>query len=92
MSSDEEPLNSPGSLQDDLFGSDDETAAPQPRELSDEDLDSGDDEGRRDRVPVEQAGDYDTEGRVARVAEIEVARLLLPNPVDGEVCSYSMLG
>lgn len=86
MSSDNEDLNSPGSLQDDLFGSDDDVAVPKTRELDDEDLDSGDDEGRRDRATNDVFEEDATEGREARIAGIEVARLPKPNPYDGEVC------
>jgi len=85
MSSDNEDLNSPGSLQDDLFGSDDDAPVQRSRELNDEELDSGDDEGRRDRQPASQFEEDEAEGREARVAGIEVARLPKPNPYDDEV-------
>lgn len=87
MSSEDELVNTPGSDQDDLFGSDDEIVeTTKTRNLSDEDLDSGDDEGRRDRLPSEQGDDQEPEGRVARILETDIARHPLPKPVDGEVC------
>ena len=73
---------------EDLFGSDSEAGAVKKvRELSDRELDSGDDEDRDDRAPQEAEDeeiDYDS-GRDARVLDATVWRHPLPKPADGEV-------
>lgn len=70
---------------EDLFGGDDDdTPAEKNRELSDRDLDSGDDEDRNDRAPQEEEVDYEG-GRDARVLESTIWRHPLPKPIDGEV-------
>lgn len=72
-------------LEDDLFGSDGEDEAPKARELSDQELDSGDDEGRSDRAAAKE-NEADFVGhREARILETVVWRHPLPNPVGGEV-------
>ncbi|CZR61174.1 related to LEO1 Extremely hydrophilic protein [Phialocephala subalpina] len=77
-----------GSGDEDLFGGDDEDApVEKTRELSDRELDSGDDEDRNDRAPLEEEIDYDG-GRDARVMDTTVWRHPLPKPADGE---YSYL-
>lgn len=64
------------------------------RKLDDEELDSGDDEGRRDRL---EDGDMDGyvndeeeqgEMRSQNVADIRLARHPIPCPSDGEVSPY----
>lgn len=84
-SSEDDMVNTPGGLEDDLFGSDDDAPVEKTRDLSDEDLDSGDDEGRRDRAPREEPEEDDSNDRVARVLETTVSRHVLPQPFDGEV-------
>ena len=83
-SSEDDRIDSPGGLEDDLFGSDDD-APVAPKNLNDEELDSGDDEGRQDRRPRDDAEEDDTEGRVARILETTVARHVLPKPINDEV-------
>ncbi|KAL2067311.1 hypothetical protein VTL71DRAFT_1735 [Oculimacula yallundae] len=70
---------------DDLFGDDDEAPADNVRELSDRELDSGDDEDRRDRAPRadEDADIGDT--REARVLETTLWRHPVPKPADGQL-------
>jgi RNA polymerase-associated protein LEO1 len=53
------------------------------RTLEDDELDSGDDEGRRDRMPSEQ---YDHETQNVVIQESSMSRQPLPEPTDGEVC------
>lgn len=74
---------------DDLFGDDD--AGEQPvKQLSDEDLDSGDNEGRTDRVQ-DDAMDVDTAPqREARIMDVALGRQTIPMPADGEVCLMIM--
>lgn len=52
------------------------------RTLEDEELDSGDDEGRHDRMPSEQ---YDQETQNVVIQESSMSRQHLPEPSDGEV-------
>lgn len=78
-----------GELEDDLFGSgsEDGVVETKVRELSDKELDSGDDEDRDDRAPESadaEEVDYDS-GRDARVLDSTVWRHPLPKPFDGEV-------
>lgn len=77
-------MDTAGDMDDDLFGSEDGGAKV--RELSDRELDSGDDENRFDRVH-EKAGEaeVDYSGREARILGTTVWRHPLPNPADGEV-------
>jgi RNA polymerase-associated protein LEO1 len=77
-----------GEVDDDLFGSEDQSDAPaeRVRELSDRELDSGDDEDRDDRAPPKpEAEEIDYGGRDARILDSTVWRHLLPKPSDGEV-------
>ncbi|KAK5121041.1 hypothetical protein LTR85_005825 [Meristemomyces frigidus] len=74
----------------DLFGDDeDEDAAEQEkprRQLDDEELDSGDDVDRTDRVgeePATQEQEYETQEKV--MMDLEMARQPLPEPSDGEM-------
>lgn len=80
--------------EEDLFGGDDDDVpAEKTRELSDRELDSGDDEDRNDRAPQEEEVDFES-GRDARVLESTIWRHPLPKPVDGEVSAcriYSRL-
>lgn len=69
---------------DDLFGDDDDAPADKVRELSDRELDSGDDEDRRDRAPREDDVDVN-DSREARIMETTLWRHPVPNPVDGNV-------
>jgi len=72
---------------DDLFGSDDDSGE-KARELSDKELDSGDDEDRNDRASARDEGEeeqYDTRDVV--VQDSTVWRQLLPQPINGEVRS-----
>lgn len=79
------------SLADDLFGSDDEVAENKVRELSDRELDSGDDEDRSDRARAnsDSAGleDRPEEPEPSVVLDTKVFRHPLPKPSDGEVRS-----
>ncbi|EMD01242.1 hypothetical protein BAUCODRAFT_29693 [Baudoinia panamericana UAMH 10762] len=73
--------------EDDLFGDEDEVAAkPPPRQLDDEELDSGDDLDRGDRVQDQaetQEQEYETQ--VKNVIDLQMARQPLPEPSDGEM-------
>jgi len=72
---------------DDLFGSDDEVADNKVRQLSDKELDSGDDEGRNDRArprSLSREGEDDPE-KNAVILDAIVARHLVPKPLDEEV-------
>ena len=57
------------------------------RQLDDEELDSGDDEGRQDRVPEYDDLGEDGEQEVAEdiVLDMELGRHPIPEPSDGEV-------
>lgn len=70
--------------EDDLFGDDDGEVQPV-RQLSDEELDSGDDEDRNDRTQNDDM-DVDTgPTRAARIMDVELGRQTVPLPADGEV-------
>lgn len=61
------------------------------RKLSDEELDSGDDEGRHDRGREDVDGDgldEDTHKANANVMVTNIGRHPDPAPSDGEVCSF----
>jgi len=86
-SSDDDVMNTAGDADDDLFGSED--GAEKVRELSDRELDSGDDEDRNDRGPEKidaEEIDYES-GWKARILTQRVFRHALPNPADEEVSS-----
>ncbi|KAG4442751.1 hypothetical protein IFR05_001768 [Cadophora sp. M221] len=75
---------------DDLFGDDDEAPADNVRELSDRELDSGDDEDRRDRAPrADEDGDAG-DSREAQVLETTLWRHPVPKPADGELNALRM--
>ena len=86
-SSEEDPINTEPELEDDLFGDDDdEPAVEKPRELSDEELDSGDDEGRADRAQKDEGGYKASDDQEQlRIEEKTLWRHPLPKPFDGEV-------
>jgi RNA polymerase-associated protein LEO1 len=52
--------------------------------LDDEELDSGDDLGRKDRL---EDSDQEVEQRVINTVDISLGRHNLPHGSDGEVCS-----
>ena len=86
-SASEDDLADNAGLEDDLFGDESGDEVEQPtktRELSDQELDSGDDEGRSDREPEKEDVDY-VSGRDARVLDQTIWRHPLPKPADGEV-------
>lgn len=90
-SSDEEPINTEPELEDDLFGDDDEDEPPveKPRALSDEELDSGDDENREDRAQKDEARYKASDDQEQlRIEEKTLWRHPLPKPLDGEVDHY----
>ena len=63
-------------------------AAPKPRDLDDEELDSGDDEGRRDRFEDGVDRDANGEGLYERrenILKASIGRNAGPRPSDGEV-------
>ncbi|KAH8663107.1 Leo1-like protein-domain-containing protein [Tricladium varicosporioides] len=84
--SEDEIMNAGAEIEeDDLFGDDDEQTVEKPRELSDEELDSGDDENRYDRVQKgEGLGEDQGEGHELRVQDTLIWRHPLPKPVDRE--------
>ena len=91
-SSEDDVINAAADVEDDLFGDEDDEPTEKTRELSDRELDSGDDEDRDDRAGKGDAGEIDFEtGRDARVLEATVWRHPLPKPFDGEVSSTNIL-
>ncbi|KAF2019013.1 hypothetical protein BU24DRAFT_418601 [Aaosphaeria arxii CBS 175.79] len=72
---------------DDLFGDggDDEEDQPALRTLDDEDLDSGDDEGRTDRAPEVQEVVEEEEQQTLSFMDADIARHAVPEPSDGEL-------
>ncbi|RKF79824.1 hypothetical protein GcC1_042011 [Golovinomyces cichoracearum] len=72
---------------DGLFGDEDEDIPTRPtRELSDRELDSGDDEGRSDRAQQRNSEEVEYEAeRDARVLEATLWRHPIPNPSDGQL-------
>ncbi len=85
-SSEDEIMDNEASGEDDLFGDEDDGLEEKTRELSDRELDSGDDEDRTDRAPRAEAGeDYQDESTDARVMETTIWRHAIPKPADGEV-------
>lgn len=65
------------------------TNVPSPeRKLDDEDLDSGDDEGRTDRAPAhDEEFDAAQNDAAFNFMDAEIARHAIPEPSDGEVCT-----
>lgn len=89
--SEDDVMDTAGDADDDLFGS--EEGGEKVRELSDRELDSGDDQDRYDRAPakpdsedIEYASNRDT-----RVLASTLWRHPLPNPADGEVMSTQQM-
>ncbi|KAH7130657.1 Leo1-like protein-domain-containing protein [Dendryphion nanum] len=74
---------------DDLFGDggdDDEGEQPAPAKLlDDEDLDSGDDEGRNDRAPETQDAIEEGVQETLNFMDADIARHAVPEPSDGEL-------
>ncbi|KAL8736304.1 MAG: hypothetical protein Q9166_000459 [cf. Caloplaca sp. 2 TL-2023] len=64
-----------------------EGGSPKRRRLDDKDLDSGDDEGRRDRLENGYADDDQEQGdgREENVADVRLGRHAIPRPSDGEM-------
>ncbi|KAF2463188.1 uncharacterized protein BDR25DRAFT_273560 [Lindgomyces ingoldianus] len=75
--------------EDDLFGDgadEDEDEQPRMRKLDDEDLDSGDDEGRADRAHGDSgAQDIEEEQQTFNFMDADIARHCVPEPSDGEL-------
>ncbi|OAK98980.1 hypothetical protein IQ06DRAFT_295291 [Phaeosphaeriaceae sp. SRC1lsM3a] len=72
--------------EDDLFGDGgDDAEEPAERKLDDEDLDSGDDEGRADRVRAPEAFEEEAEQHTFAVMDADIARHAIPEPSDGEL-------
>ncbi|KFY97629.1 hypothetical protein V500_01975 [Pseudogymnoascus sp. VKM F-4518 (FW-2643)] len=70
--------------EDNLFGDDEEAAgSPAARDLSDRELDSGDDEGRDDRVDRDEP--VLPEQREARLMDVYAIPHPVPTPTDGEL-------
>ncbi|KFY25085.1 hypothetical protein V491_01903 [Pseudogymnoascus sp. VKM F-3775] len=70
--------------EDNLFGDDEEAAgSPAPRDLSDRELDSGDDEGRDDRIDRDEP--VLPEQREARLMDVYAVPHPVPTPTDGEL-------
>lgn len=78
-------MNTEPDLEEDLFGDEEDEVAEKPRELSDEELDSGDDEGREDRTKDEGGYKAVLDKEELRVEEKVLYRHPLPKPLDGEV-------
>ena len=88
-SEEDDVMDNAADLEDDLFGDDDEEPIEKVLELSDRELDSGDDEERNDRAPRDDAEEIDyADGRDVQIQESTVWRHAVPKPVDGEVRSY----
>ena len=79
--------------EDDLFGDDDELPAKKERALSDEELDSGDDENRSDRAlkHIDGSQQVGQEDREARVMDATFPRHVVPKPTDEEACLKSLV-
>lgn len=93
-SSEDDVLNSEPDLEDDLFGDEDvdeEPKAQKSRQLSDDELDSGDDEDRQDRRPRQKSIHTELEGATEDVEVMGqiVYRHPLPKPSDDEVSCES---
>ena len=83
-SSPDDDVSSNALNEDDLFG-DEEAPVKKARELSDQELDSGDDEDRDDRAQPHgnEELDYDA-GRDAQILEATLWRHIIPKPTNGE--------
>ncbi|KAH3918494.1 hypothetical protein HBH56_037400 [Parastagonospora nodorum] len=72
--------------EDDLFGDGgDDEEEPAARKLDDEELDSGDDEGRADRARAQEAAEEEGEQHTFAVMDADIARHAIPEPSDGEL-------
>ncbi|KAK5016988.1 hypothetical protein LTR60_002139 [Cryomyces antarcticus] len=72
--------------EDDLFGDGaDEGLVQARKQLDDEDLDSGDDEGRNDRMQEDDAAAAPPENESINFADVEMSRHAQPEPSDGEL-------
>ncbi|KAF4637427.1 hypothetical protein G7Y89_g648 [Cudoniella acicularis] len=91
-SSEDDVMNAEPDVEDDLFGDEEEAAIENPRELSDEELDSGDDENRYDRA--QKTGDAEENqaggSQELRISENTIWRHPLPKPVDEEFNSLRL--
>lgn len=74
--------------EDDLFGDDEDAGSDKIRQLSDQELDSGDDEERHDRDPDQMDVEMGENERAARVMDQFLARQPVPKPSDGQVNSF----
>ncbi|KAL2364616.1 hypothetical protein RJZ56_002478 [Blastomyces dermatitidis] len=85
---DDEQIN--GDDDADLFGSESEPDEHKPRRLDDEELDSGDDEGRYDRLgsPMDEDGMDYTES--LNVMDLSLSRVPEPESTDGEVYTLAI--
>ncbi|KAF2856366.1 hypothetical protein T440DRAFT_495124 [Plenodomus tracheiphilus IPT5] len=70
---------------DDLFGDDDDAPASPQRKLDDTELDSGDDEGRADRVKASDAAEGEVEQQTFAYMDADLARHAIPEPTDNEL-------
>lgn len=87
-SSEEDVMDNASLAEDDLFGSGDDVTENKVRELSDRELDSGDDEDRDDRARARsQSGEIEDDAPESRILEVKLQRHPLPRPSDGEVSS-----
>ncbi|KAI9734126.1 MAG: hypothetical protein M1818_006671 [Claussenomyces sp. TS43310] len=85
--SDEEELKDI-SEEEDLFGDENDAASEKVRQLSDQELDSGDDEGRHDRDADQTEVEFGENERAARVMDQFLARQHVPRPIDGQLHSF----
>ncbi len=86
-SEDEDLMDNTDGGGDDLFGEvsdDDDAPVENARELSDRELDSGDDEDRNDRAPEEEDEERGPSRKV-KVVDLDIWKHNLPKPSDGEV-------
>lgn len=87
--SEDSPIQSPAELEeDDLFG-DEDGDLPEPkevRELSDQELDSGDDEERHDRARSTALDEDAENSRSAVIADARLIRHPIPNSMGKDVC------
>ncbi|KAL3420903.1 hypothetical protein PVAG01_07348 [Phlyctema vagabunda] len=84
--SEDDVMDTAADLEDDLFGDDDGETSEKARELSDRELDSGDDEDRHDRARDRRVDDEEnaTSGREARILEGTLWRQPWPKPFNDE--------
>jgi len=70
---------------DDLFGDDGDAPGSPDRKLEDAELDSGDDEGRTDRVKAPEAAEGEVEQQTFAYMDADLARHAIPEPTDNEL-------